>query len=104
MVDNLLKKETVEHIQTNFLTYTNYCPCYTLIAEAVNEHEKNCPCAVHWFFETDPICMELGKDTSDISSIMGDLCDIYRYIKHLTMASKKEFLKGNSNKNFLCLI
>ena len=93
LMKSISKEELIEHIQTNFVVYTDYCPAYLTIVNAVEDHVMKCPCAVHWFLETEPICMNSGKDKKDISDIMGDLCDTLHFMKYLSVKDKKDFLE-----------
>ena len=95
LVKNISKEELIEQIRTNFVVYTDYCPTYPTILNTVEDHLKKCLCAVHWFLETEPICMNAGKEKKDISNILGDLCDVYRFMKYLCVKDKKDFLKNH---------
>ena len=56
-VESMTENEFIEHIRTNFDTYTQFCPSYSTIKDGLTRHLSECECTYHWFFETEPICM-----------------------------------------------
>ena len=94
-MQGLPKSDFIEHLRTNFAVYTYHCPSYYLVQDAVENHLLECECSVHWFFETEPICMSPVKDGEGISGLIGDLMDVFRYIAHLTEEKKREFIQYN---------
>ena len=94
-VESMTENEFIEHIRTNFDTYTQFCPSYSTIKDGLTRHLSECACQYHWFFETEPICMSGITNAVGTSKLISDLLDIYRYIQHLPKKKKQEFIQDN---------
>ena len=94
---NISENECIEHIRTIFVDYTEFCPSYSIVKDALTAYCKECPCATHWFFETEAVCMSSIESDQRSSTFIAHILDIYKL--HQT-TTKKEERRHHSRKYF----
>ena len=96
VLNNISESECIEHIRTIFADYTGFCPPYSMIKDGLTTHCKECPCATHWFFETEAVCMSSIDSVRGSSNLIAHILDVYNFIEHLSRKKKQDIIQEKS--------
>ena len=91
----MTENEFIEHIRSIFVDYTEFCPTYSTVKDALTTHYEECCCAHHWFFETEAVCMSPITTSQGSSLLISKMLDIYNHIKFLPKKKKEEIIREN---------
>ena len=91
LLKDLSRSKCIEYLCTIFVDYTS-CPPYSTIKNGIDVHCEKCPCAYHWFFEAEAVCMN-SNVTSSV--FICDILDIYNFIEQLPRKKKQDFIEEN---------
>ena len=95
LLKNLSRSECIEYLRTIFVDYTSFCPPYSTIKNGIDVHCEKCPCACHWFFEAEAVCMNAVNSNVTSSVFICDILDIYNFIEQLPRKKKQDFIEEN---------